>query len=66
MRVGYRFGLAGRRSSCSARSSTSPNRVNFAKPDGNQAVGASFLVFTDYSTSYTPRKLQNRRGGSSS
>ena len=33
------------------------NRTNFINPSGNQA-SQQFLLLTDYSTSYTPRKLQ--------
>jgi hypothetical protein len=34
------------------------NRTNFLNPGGNQNSPSTFLVLTDYSTSYTPRKLQ--------
>ena len=44
-------------SRCSSTCSTSPNRANFLNPTANQA-SAQFLLLTDYSTSYTPRKVQ--------
>ncbi|HET7618266.1 MAG TPA: hypothetical protein VFK20_07140, partial [Vicinamibacterales bacterium] len=57
-RLGYRIGLtANRRVEVFADIFNLTNRTNFANPSGNQA-SPQFLLLTDYSTSYTPRKLQ--------
>jgi hypothetical protein len=58
MRFGYKFPLtAGRTLEIAADVFNLTNRTNFLNPAGNQN-SSTFLVLTDYSTSYTPRKLQ--------
>jgi hypothetical protein len=58
MRFGYKFPLtAGRTLEIAADVFNLTNRTNFLNPSGNQ-TSSTFLVLTDYSTSYTPRKLQ--------
>jgi hypothetical protein len=59
MRVGYGFNLHGRRRlEISADVFNLTNRTNFANPGSDQASSTAFLVLTNYSTSYTPRKVQ--------
>ena len=58
MRFGYRFGLSqNRRLELAADVFNLTNRTNFANPTSNQ-TSAQFLLLTNYSTSYAPRKLQ--------
>jgi len=58
MRFGYRFSLSGsRRLEIAADVFNLTNHTNFANPAGNQTA-QNFLLFTQYNTSYTPRKLQ--------
>ena len=57
-RIGYSVRIANqRRVELFADIFNVTNRTNFSNPSGNQA-SRSFLLLTDYSTSYTPRKLQ--------
>jgi hypothetical protein len=59
MRIGYGFNLHGRRRlEISADVFNLTNRTNFANPGSDQASSTAFLVLTNYSTSYTPRKVQ--------
>jgi hypothetical protein len=59
MRFGYKFQVMGNRSiEIAADLFNLTNRTNFLNPGGNQNSPSTFLVLTDYSTSYTPRKLQ--------
>jgi hypothetical protein len=58
MRLGYAIRVGGtRRVELSADLFNITNRTNFLNPTGNQA-SALFLLLTQYSTSYTPRKAQ--------
>ena len=59
MRFGYKFPLtAGRTLEIAADVFNLTDRTNFLNPGGNENSPSTFLVLTDYSTSYTPRKLQ--------
>ena len=59
MRLGYRIPLTQhRRVEIAADIFNLTNHTNFALPGGNQNTPSTFLVLTQYSTSYTPRKLQ--------
>ncbi|HET9265529.1 MAG TPA: TonB-dependent receptor [Vicinamibacterales bacterium] len=58
LRVGYNVRLMGRRLDLFAEIFNVTDRVNFANPSGNQAVPASFLILSGYSTSTTPRTVQ--------
>jgi hypothetical protein len=59
MRLGYRIGLADRRRiEAFVDVFNITNHTNFLNPGGNQATPATFLVLTQYSTSYAPRKVQ--------
>jgi carboxypeptidase family protein/TonB-dependent receptor-like protein len=59
MRLGYRIPLSQRRRvEIAADIFNLTNHTNFAIPGGNQNTPSTFLVLTQYSTSYTPRKLQ--------
>jgi hypothetical protein len=57
LRLGYRLGVGGRRVELIADIFNVTNHTNFLNPSGNQAA-TNFLVLTNYSTSYAPRKLQ--------
>ena len=59
MRFGYKFPLTGGRTlEIAADVFNLTNHTNFLNPGGNMNTPSTFLVLTDYSTSYTPRKLQ--------
>jgi hypothetical protein len=59
MRFGYKFPLTGGRTlEIAADVFNLTNHTNFANPGGNLNTQSTFLVLTDYNTSYTPRKLQ--------
>jgi hypothetical protein len=59
MRFGYKFPLTGGRTlEIAADAFNLSNHTNFLNPGGNMNTPSTFLVLTDYSTSYTPRKLQ--------
>jgi hypothetical protein len=58
LRLGYRLGLPGnRRVEIAADIFNLTNHTNFLNPTGNQ-TSPQFLLLTQYSTSYAPRKLQ--------
>ncbi len=59
MRFGYRIPLTQhRRVEIAADIFNLTNHTNFFNPGGNQNTPSTFLVLTQYSTSYTPRKVQ--------
>jgi hypothetical protein len=58
LRIGYNIRLMGRRLDLFGEIFNVTDRVNFDNPGGNQAVPASFLILSGYSTSTTPRTVQ--------
>jgi hypothetical protein len=56
-RVSYAFRFGARRVEILVDTFNISNRTNFLNPTANQA-SAQFLQLTNYSSSYTPRKIQ--------